>query len=315
MRARKWLRANPPGDEMHAYDAKDLKRLFGLPASAVRSLARAGHVTPVRRSGRLHYSFQDLVVLRTASTLRAAKIPAQRINRTLKSLRTTMPGGATLAKLSLMALGNQIAIREGRLLWESDTGQYMLALDIDQEQTTVRGIARAKGSDPASDAHAAPSGSAAHGSAASGSTAASSASSTSTSSVDEYFAKALSLEETNPSAARAAYEACLKISEHMEARINLGRLLHLAGKFDDAEKVYRDAQGEEPLLMFNLAVLLEDLNREPDAIAAYRHALALDPQMADAHFNLARLFERAKDPKASLRHLLAYRRMMDAQGA
>jgi tetratricopeptide (TPR) repeat protein len=260
------------------------------------------------------------VVLRTASTLRAAKIPAQRINRTLHSLRTTMPGGATLAKLSLMALGNQIAIREGRLLWESDTGQYVLALDIDHEQATVRGIAHATGADPASDPavtppDSAPSGSAAFGSAASGSPAAAPASSASSSSVDEYFSKALSLEETNPSAARAAYEECLKITEHMEARINLGRLLHLAGKFDDAERVYRDAQGEEPLLMFNLAVLLEDLNREPDAIAAYRHALALDPQMADAHFNLARLFERAKDPKASLRHLLAYRRMMDAQGA
>ena len=150
--------------------------------------------------------------------------------------------------------------------------------------------------------------------AASGSSAATSQSSAS-GSADEYFARALSLEETNPSAARAAYEECLKITEHMEARINLGRLLHLAGKFDDAERVYRDAHGEEPLLMFNLAVLLEDLNREPDAIVAYRHALALDPQMADAHFNLARLFERAKDPKASLRHLLAYRRMMDAQGA
>jgi len=43
-------------------------------------------------------------------------------------------------------------------------------------------------------------------------------------------------------------------------------------------------------------------------------AIALDPQFADAHFNLARLYERARDPKASLRHLLAYRRMMD-QGA
>jgi len=62
---------------MHAYDTKDLKRLFGLPAAAVRSLARAGHLTPVRRAGRLHYSFQDLIVLRTASALRAASIPAQ----------------------------------------------------------------------------------------------------------------------------------------------------------------------------------------------------------------------------------------------
>ncbi len=39
----------------------------------------------------------------------------------------------------------------------------------------------------------------------------------------------------------------------------------------------------------------------------------MDPQLADAHFNLARLYERAQDPKASLRHLLAYRRMMDGK--
>jgi tetratricopeptide (TPR) repeat protein len=270
---------------MHAYDAKDLKRLFDLPASAVRSLARAGHLTPVRRAGRLHYSFQDLVVLRTASALRAAKIPAQRINRTLQTLRATMPAGATLNKLSLMALGNQIAIREGKLLWESDTGQYVLALDISEEQGGLHVINR-ENSDPAS-----------------------------INSADEFYAKAFSLEDSDPSAARAAYEACLKADDqHIEARINLGRLLHLAGKFEEAEEVYRAADSAEPLLTFNLAVLLEDLNREPDAIEAYREALALDPQMADAHFNLARLYERAKDPRASLRHLLAYRRMIGRQG-
>src|ERR1700722_18399403 len=70
-------RARPPGDEMHAYDSKDLERLFGLPPSAVRALARAGNINPVRRKGKLHYTFQDLVVLRTASALRAAKIPSQ----------------------------------------------------------------------------------------------------------------------------------------------------------------------------------------------------------------------------------------------
>jgi tetratricopeptide (TPR) repeat protein len=270
---------------MHAYDAKDLKRLFGLPASAVRSLARDGHLTPVRRAGRLHYSFQDLVVLRTASALRAAKIPAQRINRTLQTLRATMPAGATLNKLSLMALGNQIAIREGKLLWESDTGQYVLALDIGEEQGGLHVINRENFTSAAASA------------------------------ADEFYAKAFSLEDTDPSAARAAYEACLKADDqHMEARINLGRLLHLAGKFEEAEEVYRAADRTEPLLTFNLAVLLEDLNREPDAIAAYREALALDPQMADAHFNLARLYERAKDPKSSLRHLLAYRRMIGRQG-
>ena len=84
----------PPDDEMHAYDTKDLERLFGLPASAVRALARAGNIQPVRRSGRLHYSFHDLVVLRTASALRAAKISSQRINKTLQELRSALPEGS-----------------------------------------------------------------------------------------------------------------------------------------------------------------------------------------------------------------------------
>jgi hypothetical protein len=37
--------------------------------------------------------------------------------------------------------------------------------------------------------------------------------------------------------------------------------------------------------------------------------LAADPACADAHFNLARLFDRQGDPEAALRHLAAYRRL------
>ena len=102
---------------------------------------------------------------------------------------------------------------------------------------------------------------------------------------------------------------------HVEARINLGRLLHTQGLLPEAERIYRAAARAEPMLAFNLAVLLEDLGREPDAILAYRETLAMDPLFADAHFNLARLYDRAKDRKASLRHLLAYRRMIDRPGS
>jgi tetratricopeptide (TPR) repeat protein len=134
-------------------------------------------------------------------------------------------------------------------------------------------------------------------------------------SADELYSRAYLLEETDQRAALAAYEACLAADpQHLEARINLGRLLHIAGRLAEAEQLYRAADKAEPMLVFNLAVLLEDLEREPDAILAYREALALDPQLADAHFNLARLYERARNPKASLRHLLAYRRMIDQQG-
>ena len=135
-------------------------------------------------------------------------------------------------------------------------------------------------------------------------------------SADELYSKALALEESAPQEAQFAYQACLEADpNHLEARINLGRLLHIAGRLAEAERVYRSAAQAEPLLLFNFAVLLEDLDRELEAIQKYREALALDPQFADAHFNLARLYERARDPKASLRHLLAYRRMMDNRGA
>jgi tetratricopeptide (TPR) repeat protein len=278
-------RAKPPADEMHAYNTKDLERLFGLPAAAVRSLTRAGHISPIKRGGRLHYSFQDLLMLRTASALRSANISATKINRTLQTLRATLPSGAALNQRSLTALGNQIAIREGKMLWESESGQYVLALDIGEAKGGLHVISRQGAAPPSAE------------------------------SADECFAKAFALEEDNPQGAIAAYEACLKADpEHLEARTNLGRLLHIAGRLADAERVYRSADQADPLLAFNLAVLLEDLNREPEAIQSYREALTLDPDLADAHFNLARLYERAHDPKASLRHLLAYRRMIDRQG-
>jgi tetratricopeptide (TPR) repeat protein len=224
-------------------------------------------------------------MLRTASALRSAKISANRINRTLQTLRATLPAGAASNQRSLTALGNQIAIREGKMIWESDSGQYVLALDLGEEKGGLHVIPRP---DPPSQ---------------------------SASSADEHYIAAFALEDTDPDGARAAYEACLNADpHHVEAGINLGRLLHIAGRLEEAERVYRSADKSEPLLVFNLAVLLEDLGREHDAIVAYREALALDPQLADAHFNLARLYERARDPKASLRHLLAYRRMIDRQG-
>jgi tetratricopeptide (TPR) repeat protein len=282
---------------MHAYDTKDLERLFGLPASAVRALARAGNIQPVRRAGKLHYSFHDLVVLRTASTLRAAKISSQRINKTLQELRSALPEGSALNKISLTALGNRIAIREGQSLREPESGQYALALEIIEEKGQLHVITR---QDTA---------------AASGTTAASGNGGTFSTAAEDKYARALAIEDSNPKKAMSLYEMCLKADpDHLEARINLGRLLHLAGRLAEAERVYRVGAKADPFIAFNLAVVLEDLNREPDAIAAYREALAMDPQFADAHYNLARLYERAKDPKASLRHLLAYRRMMD-QGA
>jgi tetratricopeptide (TPR) repeat protein len=134
-----------------------------------------------------------------------------------------------------------------------------------------------------------------------------------TSSAHEHYLRGLELEEADRRAARQAYESCLAGDcRHLEARINLGRLLHLEGLHADAEKIYRETQEADATLYFNLAVLMEDLGRHEDAAKFYREAIAHDPGMADAHFNLSMVLERGGHLQSAYRHLLAYHRLLQA---
>ena len=129
----------------------------------------------------------------------------------------------------------------------------------------------------------------------------------------EHYLRGLELEEADRQSARLAYERCLAGDcRHLEARINLGRLLHIEGLHEDAERVYRDTEEADATLFFNLAILMEDLGREEDAIKFYREAIVHDPGMADAHFNLSMLLERGGEVQSAYRHLLAYHRLLRA---
>jgi len=262
---------------MYVYGTKDVERLLGVRVSAVRSLIRAGHITPRKGSrGRLQFSFQDLIILRTATTLSGANVPTRRVNRCLRQLRDALPDNLPLSGLSIVAIGDQVAVREGPRHWDTESGQYLLALDVTVEGGEVQVISRA-----AEDGAA-------------------------------HFEQGHDLEDGDAVAAIAAYEKCLATNAgHLDARVNCGRLLHLAGRLGEAERIYREAQSPNAMLLFNLAALLEDLDRESEAMEAYRTALEIDPGLADAHFNLARLHERAGNTRESFRHLLAYKRASD----
>ena len=131
----------------------------------------------------------------------------------------------------------------------------------------------------------------------------------------QLFERGVALEERDPEAARQAYVESLSAdTHHVESRLNLGRLLHLRGEHAAAEEIYRAGLTENALLSFNLALLLEDLERESEAIIAYRDALAHDPGLADAHFNLSRLHERAGRSQDAFRHLLAFHRLTRDHG-
>jgi tetratricopeptide (TPR) repeat protein len=273
---------NPRGAESHEYTQADLIRVFRLPAALIRSLSVAGFITASARTGKTKYSFQDLLVLRMASALKAAKVPAARIMAAFATMRTLLPPGAALSSLAVAATGKNVAVREGSGTWETHSGQY--ALPLNDAQPAPRGAPTAM-------------------------PLVSIAESSRAQQAELLYAQGHDLEATDLAAARATYLEALRIcSSHLEARINLGRLLHLGGELQEAERVYRKAQSSSALLSFNLAILLEDLQREEEAIATYREALALDPSLHDAHFNLARLHEKANRPRDALRHLLAYRR-------
>jgi tetratricopeptide (TPR) repeat protein len=271
---------------MQEYSLADLKRLFGLPPALITKLSQAGFITAPppgkKNGGKAKYTFQDLLVLRVAGALKAARISTPKIAEALEQIRSALPSGR-LPAIALAASGKDLAVREGSHEWET-SGQYALPLVPKPAPAQVADLKREPRVSAASLAH-------------------------------DHFQRGHMLEDSDVVAARAAYLAALSVQEdHLEARINLGRLLHLEGKLKEAEQLYRQAKTSSALLSFNLAILLEDLKREEEAVAAYRDALAQDPLLCDAHFNLSRLHEKANRPREALRHLLAYRRHIARYG-
>ena len=140
-----------------------------------------------------------------------------------------------------------------------------------------------------------------------------------------WYERGWQLEVSDPEAAMEAYRRALAARPDLaDAHNNLGRLHHDRGELAAAEAHYRLALCEHryiALYWFNLGVVIEDLGRGGEAIDAYERAIAIDPQLADAHYNLARQIEhvarRADDEvmlRRAVRHLKQYRALSRASG-
>ncbi|HKO22440.1 MAG TPA: tetratricopeptide repeat protein, partial [Candidatus Eisenbacteria bacterium] len=60
---------------------------------------------------------------------------------------------------------------------------------------------------------------------------------------------------------------------------------------------------------YNLAVLLEDRGRPEEAILAYRRAIEIDAEAADAHYNLGLLLDSLGRRSEAMRHLMTARQL------
>lgn len=117
---------------MHQFGVREVEKLLRLPRSAIRALVQAGFVTPSRGPrNALRFSFQDLIVLRTAQALAAARVPAKRITRSLKELRRNLPAAMPLSGLSINAVGDRVVVKEGAKSWQAESGQYLLVFEGD----------------------------------------------------------------------------------------------------------------------------------------------------------------------------------------
>lgn len=268
----------------------EVSRILGLGESRVRKMVRAGLCRPARRKGRAYgFSFQDLVVLRTAHGLVEQHVPPARVKRALEALEKELPRGQTVSGLRIFADGRRVAVRDGKTAWEPETGQTVLDFGLDDLKRKVETLARVGGK--ASDGRAPSPGEKAQAE----------------------FDRAVEIEDADPAAAITAYRAAVELDpRHADAHVNLGRLLHEAGRPADALAAYEKAVELAPndaVAHFNLGLALEDTKGSKAAERAYERALAIDASFADAHWNLAGICEEAGRKSDALRHYAAYRRL------
>jgi tetratricopeptide (TPR) repeat protein len=266
-----------------SYSVREVASMLGLSAAQIRAYTNKGFLQPERGpGGELRFGFHDLVILRTAGELAAAKVPQRKVRRVLERLREQLPEGKSLTGVRIAADGDRVFVTDGGPAWNPESGQILLNFSVEEIAAKTAEIEEQRSPE-----------------------------------VEEMYELACEIESSSAEQAREVYERLLQLDpDHVDAHVNLGRLLHEDGAPAAAEKHYRKALEIDPdheTAAFNLGVALEDLGRLRDAIEAYQRALELDPQNADAHFNLAGMYERRGEKAAALRHLKMYRRLLMAK--
>jgi len=236
---------------VHQFGVREVEKLLRLPRSTIRALVEAGFVTPSRGPrNTLRFSFQDLIVLRTAQALAAARVPAKRINRSLKELKRQLPETMPLSGLSIDAVGDRVVVKEGASRWQAESGQYLLAFEGDPVTGALKVIAP----------EAAPT----------------------EESVEDRIDQGYDLHEAGRlKEAEAVYRRALE-AHGPDALVlyNLGVLLEDMKRKSEAIEAYQAALNVDPLMAdghYNLALLCEELGKAQEAIrhmAQYRRLTA-----------------------------------------
>jgi tetratricopeptide (TPR) repeat protein len=276
----------PSGKEPVAdvYTQTEVARLLGLSRGRLRSLDKAGIVSPSgRRRGRRAYTFSDLIALRAARDLLKGKVRLRDVSRAIKRIRESLPKVARpLSELRIASDGLQVVVKTREGAYEPNTGQMVLDFEVRQlHDEVVRMLRPAAGRDRARTAY-------------------------------ELYLQASQLDE-NPETmdeAEALYRAAIKHDPWLAiVYTNLGNIRFRRGDEEQAERLYRCALEIEPVqpeAQYNLGYMMLHRGHPETAIRFFTGAIESDNRFADAFFNLAMAHEQLGDTAAARRSWKRY---------
>jgi len=271
---------------MTGYATRDVSELIGFNADQVRHYVRRGLLTPERGGrGEYRFSFQDVVLLRTAKGLLDAQVSARRAYRVLLKLKSELAAMKSLSAVRIFADGNNVVVREDSSVWNAESGQGHLNFSVHELEGSVAALDRRKSVTlpPTGELNS-----------------------------DDWYNIGLDLEEADPERAPDAYLRAISLDPtNADAHVNLGRLCQMKGHLKPARRYYRKALEFVPdhqLALYNLGTLFDELEELDTAAEYYRQAL----QIPDAHYNLARICEMLGDELAALRHLRRYQQLLES---
>lgn len=258
------------------YSRQDVLRILRI---------RLKHLSSWERSGLVNqsdtYSFQDLVQLRKLRDLRATRLSVANIRASVVAMRQVSGVANPLLEAGAVRSGTRLAFRLSGAMMEPIARQFVFDFDSERHKQLAE-VSSAASHQAARESR-----------------------------VQGLFFEAVRMEEQGKTQeAVANYQSILALdSFHAPACINLGTIQYNQRQFIEAESLYRRATVADPkyaLAFFDLGNVLDELQRLPEAIAAYGTAIHLVPHYGDAHYNVALAYERVGDRRAALRHWTAY---------
>jgi DNA-binding transcriptional MerR regulator len=251
------------------FSSGEISRLLGISPARLRTLDRAGVVSPTgRRRGRRAYSFSDLIALRTAQTLLDRRVRLRDVTRAVGALKRSLPKVTRpLQELRIVSDGQHVIVHTADGAFEPLTGQMVLDFEVKAlRDDVVRVLRPSAGRERARTAY-------------------------------ELYLRASQLDEDplTMDEAEMLYREAVSLDPWLSiAYTNLGNIRFRRHDTEGAEALYKKAleiDGHQPEAQYNLGYVMLERGQPEHSIPLFHGAIEADPKFSDAYFNLAMAYE------------------------